>query len=74
MENPIAPRIPPAPFRGDDCASTTNSHVAVQEEEARLAMALRISDRFHLPIERVYRMLGGSSAVSRLPANGTAPR
>lgn len=62
MENPISP-IPPAPVsEGDDDPSAANFPEAVQrEEEARLAMALRISDRFHLPIERVYRILGGSA-------------
>lgn len=74
MENPTSPSMRPVPFReGRDCTTGMNS-AAAEEEEARLAMAFRISDRFHLPIELVYRMLGGSRAVSRLPANGIAPR
>ena len=43
-------------------SSAIRNRVPTTDEDARLAMALRISERFHLPIERVYRMLGGVRA------------
>jgi hypothetical protein len=54
---------PKAPLREErKSVSSVILNRPPSDEDARLAMALRISERFHLPIERVYRMLGGMRA------------